>query len=124
MEDEENSTLPTLDEFVNATESSRFANSYVREPGFDALYVRISLRRFPERNELIKVLDIANIEATNPGQGNFTRLVERLHSLHNIYVESVLNPRFERRLIKLGFTQELNRIPPSFYLLKEDVLHL
>lgn len=116
--------LPSLDDFLNTADSRLFKNSYVMEPGFNSLYVRISSRRIPEHNKFVRFLDIAQIHATHPGQGNFTKLVTRLHPDYNVYVESVLNFSFEKKLLRMGFTQEPNRIPPSFYLLKTDTLQV
>ncbi len=93
------------------------SNAYVRAQGFSSLYVRMG-RRYLCNVMHSNVLDIANIEATNPGNGAFTRLAEDLHRRGiNLYVECVLNERFCSKLLRMGFTQRENCLPPSFYLL-------
>jgi hypothetical protein len=110
--------LPTLDEFLSKAGKSWPRNSYVREPGFSELYVRVSRRYF--EGSCYDVIDLAKIEAEEPGSGAFTRLVARLREQYptkGIYVECVLNPRFSVMLVgRLGF-----KVNPtdesSFYLL-------
>lgn len=108
--------LPTLDEFV-ARASKRFPhNSWVKEPGFTALYVRVSQRLI--EGELRTMIDLASIEAKRPGHGVFTQLVARLRSQYpdyGLFVESVLTERFEQGLRRRGFKQY--RDEWSFYLL-------
>jgi hypothetical protein len=110
--------LPTLDEFLPQAGKGWPRNSYVKEPGFSELYVRVS-RRFLE-GSCHEMIDLARVEAKEPGSGAFTRLVARLREQYpksGIYVECVLNPRFSVMLIdRLGF-----KVNPSdessFYLL-------
>lgn len=81
------------------------SNSYVKEPGFAHLYVRIG-RRFINGEVRDPVLDIANLEASRPGNGAFTDLIEHLKTEHPdliLLVECVLNVRFERKLEEMGF---------------------
>jgi hypothetical protein len=94
---------PTLDEFLSQGEG-RPRNAYVREPGFEKLYVRIGHRYLQGKRRV--TLDIANVVAEKPGSGVFTRLVERLNKEYpnvGIFVESVLNTRFHNKLYELGF---------------------
>jgi hypothetical protein len=90
----------------------------VRFPGFNFLYVRHTQRYI--RGEIASpVLDLANIEAKKPGKGAFTKLFLHLRKTYPeywLYAESVLNPRFEKKLLELGFTQVSEGIAPSFYM--------
>lgn len=109
-------TLPSLDEFIENRKTP--ANSYVAEPGFRPIYVRMS-RRLLLGVVHENVLDIANITAIRPGKGTFTRLVKRLHGRGIIlYVECVQEERFAKKLMQLGFIQH-SVYPKSFYLLAE-----
>ena len=111
---------PPLDEFLAQGENTWPKNSWVKETGFKNLYVRLSQRYL--EGEMRPVIDLASIEATKPGRGTFTRLVERLRSQHptkSIYVECVLQPRFSEMLVsRLGF-----KVSPtderSYYLLPD-----
>lgn len=106
--------LPTLDEFL--TEKT-FRNSYVREPGFSHLYVRLG-PRFLYNIKYENVLDIANLEAEVPGAGAFTRLSQRLLAQgYILYVESVMQPRFAHKLLELGFHPAHH--PDCFYKFPE-----
>jgi hypothetical protein len=94
--------LPTLEEFIESRSSILPSNAFVTCQEFRQLYVR-KARRYLD-GEMIEVLDIARIEAETPGSGAFTRLSERLLAKGiNLFVESVQNPRFEKKLLKLGF---------------------
>ena len=109
---------PTLDEFLAQGKNAWPKNSWVKEPGFKNLYVRISKRSLEGR--LRPMIDLADITASRPGKGTFTRLVERLrvqYPMMGIYVESVLEPRFAVMLVnRLGFKANLTD-GRSFYLL-------
>lgn len=100
--------LPTLDEFIKGYDAKIFrSNLYVREKGFRSLYVRIG-PRYIGKNKIPfdPTLDIANVAATYPGKGYFTRLVERLRRDYphlGLYVETVFEDRFRRKLLRLGF---------------------
>lgn len=112
-----------LDDFMQQT---RIRNTYVSEPGFLSLYVRRTVPIGPMAKRYIggkfieNVLDIANIEATKPGQGNWTALVNRIQEKYpdwTIYVENVLNSRFVEKLDKMGFLVVIPiSEPPCFYL--------
>lgn len=99
---------PTLEEFIAAYGTRKYMpNLYVREKGFKQIYVRIT-PRWIDGAWRDPTLDLANIEATYPGKGTFTRLVERLRREHpamTLFVESVLNRRFHAKLESLGFTR-------------------
>jgi hypothetical protein len=102
--------LQTLEEFMAMVRWP--LNAFVAEPGFEELYVRKSVRMLG--GEPRKVLDIARVKAWDPGKGTFTRFSERMLSMgRHLYVESVMNPRFERKLLDLGFTQ--HETNPSCY---------
>jgi len=100
-EEEEKIQYPTLDEFLK----SPIKNSDLDIPGFDRFYARkgpyyVDGKIYP------KVLQLANITATNPGQGEFSKLTEQLKKLNMpIIIESIQNPRFPRKLEELGFKQ-------------------
>jgi len=97
--------VPTLDEFIEEALSAdaRIVRSHVREPGFELLYVRLTERSLEEKL-IFPVLDVADIEAEDPGGGAFSRLVERLFARGlSLYVESVGNPRFAQKLLRMGF---------------------
>lgn len=113
--------LNTLDGFIEAHVARgglRNSNAFVEEPGFASLYVRMG-RRYIRGEMHPCVLDIANVEASAPGAGTFSRLVERLLGRGlTLYVESVLNARFAAKLLRMGFSE----VPglqgaPSFYLI-------
>ena len=114
--------LPTLYEFIESHNNKPYHfpnNSFVHHNDFEDFYVRWAKRYIGDKRE-DKVLDIARIAAKVPGRGDFVKLIKEIKERYNdltIYVECVLNPRFERKLIRLGFKQvnELN----SYYLLPE-----
>jgi len=114
--------LPTLDEFV-ARRGAWPNNSYVREPGFESLYVRYTSRSLGNAG-MKEVLDVANVTAKKPGGGAFTRLIGRLRTQYptlGLYVECVHNERFAATLTaKLGF-QENEHSPGSYYWLPQQV---
>lgn len=111
--------LPTLDYFL-ADPHSR--NAYVEEPGFDDLYVRKG-RRYLAGETYDRVVDLANITATNPGMGALTTLITRLHAKgENLYVESILNDRLVNKLYRMGFIRREGVEPPCMYLLANDPL--
>lgn len=116
-EEEEQVKLPTLNEFLAA--SGWPNNSYLDEPGFASLYVRkgtlyVVLDAVPYWCS--NVLTIASVDAEDPGNGTFTKLVERLVEKGlAVYVENVHNPRFRRKLEEdLGFIPVSQRSGPNF----------
>jgi len=107
---------PTLDEFLQSDPSRR--NAYVEYPGFKHLYVRLT-QRYLRGSMANPVLDIANIEVKKKGKGTFTGMITYLREKYPhywLYVECVLQPRFERKLLTMGFTQVGVGLVPSFYL--------
>lgn len=109
---------PTLDEFINGQGGRSPKNSYVRFPGFGCLYVRCT-KRYLQNKIVSPVFDIANIEATRPGNGAFTKLFAHLRKDYPemwLFVECVANERFAKKLLAMGFTQCTNDILPSFYM--------
>lgn len=121
---EDNSYLQTLDAFIEkALPRVKVGvpfNAYVREPGFRSLYVRMTQRVLHSKKYSV-VLDIANVEAEQPGRGAFTKLIERLpgKGLQLVYVELVHNKRFHQKLLRMGFTEREGFGASSFYKLLE-----
>lgn len=119
--------MQTLDRFIMKRERK---NAYVSFPGFSHLYVRFTKRYIIGVNRVVSpVLDLANIEARKPGQGAFTLLFNHVRTTYPsmwIYVECVLNQRFEEKLLKMGFKLEQPNLTPSYYMppAKEDTLEV
>ena len=89
-----------LAEFIQ----SPVKNQHVYHPEFALLYVRKSNRYI--RGEWYRgVFDIAAVEAIEPGQGAFGRLLTELFGLWvgPIYVECVQTPRFAKYLLRHNF---------------------
>ena len=114
----------TLSQFL----ASELRNAWVREAGFSDLYVRKGQRYI---NGVLhsNILDIANVTARVPGSGAFTKLVAKLRLKYpqmGIYVESIINLRFPKKLERLGFQKNPDghapekMIPPSYYLLPKE----
>lgn len=98
--------IPTLDEFLTWTWPK---NSYVEYPGFKTLYVRHSPMWVSFDNmstqKCVQLVQIGNLEAEQPGNRAFTRLVEDLIGRgYAVFVECVHVPRFRMGLLKMGFT--------------------
>jgi hypothetical protein len=103
---------PTLDEFIASYQGDhrfvlRFGRrQHVLERGFIKCYVRIG-RRWFNKQWWDPTLDLADIEARRPGNGTFTRLVARLRKKYpdmTLYVECVSEPRFQNKLVRMGFS--------------------
>jgi hypothetical protein len=109
----------TFDEFINIAIKKEFNfRSWINEPGFNGLYVRFG-SRFIKGKLIDNVIDIANIEATHPGNGCFTNLVNTIQSKYptfGILMENVIEPRFQNKLSKLGFEKVSDYTPPNFFL--------
>jgi len=106
--------MQTLDEFIVGSTTNWPNNAWVRERGFESLYVRVARRH----------LDIANVTARKPGRGTFTKLLQRLKKDYphlTIFVESALEQRFRNKLVKWGFVEREGE-PHNFYLLPEKEL--
>ena len=80
-------------------------NLYVAHRDWKTLYVRYS-RRFIEGVWWNRVIDLATIEAKNPGKGAFFRMVRAIRRRYpdlGIYVECVVTARFSEHLKQRGF---------------------
>lgn len=110
--------MKTLDQFIT---SKSIPNAWVDEPEFVELYVRIG-PRFLDGKIYPKILDLATVGAEFPGNGAFTRLIQRLRSTYpdlGLYVENVFPEFFRRKLERLGFTSAGDaRLPSYFWLPK------
>ena len=99
--------LPNLDEFL---EWSFPNNSYIDDDRFGTLYVRkgqmyVSFKD-GTKGWCRPTLTIARIEASNPGNGNFQTLIDGLiEKNYAVYIECVLEKRFAKHLLKMGFVQ-------------------
>lgn len=102
---------PTLAQFLNPewpTGGPERWSCYIRYPGFSSLYVRKGPMYIAGVNDgqQFNALQIANITATKPGKGAFTRLIHsEILRDWPIYVEHVLNERFQSKLERLGFVK-------------------
>lgn len=100
--------METLDSFIRKRIGKNLwpnNNAYVTEPGFESLYVRMSVRMIDGevRNP---VLDLASMTANHPGNGAFTALVKRLRKDWpelGLFVENSLQERFQKKLETMGF---------------------
>lgn len=106
-----------LDDFMHQT---RVRNTYVSEDGWLSLYVRKGDRYICGQRRS-DVLDLANFEATEKGNGTFKKLIERIqrdYPEYTIYVENVLTAQFVDGLARMGFELILpiDGFAPSFYL--------
>ena len=107
FEEEEQVKLPTLEEFLGW--GAFPTNSYLEEPGFSSLYVRkgpIGISLDGVFYQCYDTLTIASVAAKEPGNGTFTRFVERLVKKGlAVFVENTHNKRLQGKLLKLGFTR-------------------
>lgn len=83
------------------------------------MYLRYG-SRYLNQKLTFDVLEIANItvEPDKQGTGVFTRFVSRVRKEYprvTLYVESVLEPRFGQKLLKMGF-DPVNENPDSYVL--------
>lgn len=104
-----------LSQFLSGTER----NAWIRVGSFE-IYVRKAVRTIEGSQR--HCLDIANISnVKTQGKGEFKALLPQiLHIAHVwdrsiVYVENLLNPRFEDYLKREGFKYQPNTIPPSYY---------
>jgi hypothetical protein len=111
-----------LKEFLKkASESNRTqSRAHLQEPGFSELYVRYNSKRFINNTWVSPILDLASIEVPTHQRckGLFTKLVKRIRKEYpelHLFVESVLTPRFEKKLEAMGF-QNLGGMCPSLYM--------
>lgn len=106
--------------FLNSKENIRWiGNDAIR------IYVRKSKRIF--HNNFYDFFDFASIEATETGTGLFTQIIKKFEERYpnkNIYIESVLSPRFAKYIeTVLGFEKpdEIN-ISSNFYKIKNNII--
>lgn len=107
----------TFDEFI----ARKFPNnSYVDFPEFSSLYLRkgkVYVTLDDEFTYIENIITVAAIEAENPGNGAWTRLVEFLTNRnYAIFVECVHNTRFGNKLLQMGF-KKVNEHTGDHYLL-------
>jgi hypothetical protein len=72
-------------------------NVWVHEPGI-RIYVRRSIRTGVD-------IDLANMEADEPGQGALTRFLAKYEPLCVFCVENIHNPRLHAYLKRRGYLQ-------------------
>lgn len=113
--------MQSLDEFLaeQMAEQKFPNNDWVTCDGFHNLYVRYG-DIICARHGRVRCLQLANIQADKPGDGAFTRLVEKFHPQVNIYVENVMFPRFAKKLEAMGFEKLGMNLPPCYLLLKKE----
>ena len=112
-----------LREFIEDSRKRTYpSRAHLNEPGFrlpvGALYVRYT-RRYILGEMKYPVLDLATVEAEKKGHGTWTRLIDRIRSEYpelHIFVESVLNERFVKKLESMGFQNLGPDGTPCFYL--------
>lgn len=116
----------TLEEFVpGAVERVEQANvasrAHLKETGFDTLYVRVT-RHFVGGIAYRPVLDIADVTVREDwrGRGIFTDFLDRVRDQYpalHLYVENVMEPRFQKHLERYGFAVVEPRLDPPCYFL-------
>jgi hypothetical protein len=116
----------TLDEFIaesveRLTASNVASRMHIKEPGFDVLYVRLA-RRCIDGVAHKPVLDIADaaVQTTHRGRGVFTDFLDRVRDQYpalHLYVENVMEERFQKHLERYGFTVVEPRLDPPCYFL-------
>lgn len=117
--------LLSLDEFIQSAKERVSANAYVNEPGWNHLYVRYG-RRVIDGEYRDPVLDIANLEAEEPGKGTFKALIARIRKQYpecTIYIENVHPEQFKDGLRRMGFVERPDGygIASSFYMARVEV---
>jgi hypothetical protein len=98
--------------------SSNKRNAWIEEPGLE-IYVRRTIRFLGSRK--VEILDIANVSAEKPGQGYFTEFLSHAEVITNslgisIYIENIMDERFEHFFIKRGYKKVTKEYPPSYVL--------
>lgn len=89
-----------------------------------SIYVRKSKRIF--HNNFYEFFDFASIEASETGTGLFTQIIKKFEERYpnkNIFIESVLTPRFANYIENvLGFEKpdEIN-VSNNFYKIKNNI---
>jgi hypothetical protein len=95
--------------------------AHLDQPGFSTLYVRYG-ERFIEGRRMKDFLDLASIEAVDPGRGAFKELVRTITENYpriSLYVENVLLEQFRAGLLRLGFKRVPTSHPesPCYYMI-------
>jgi hypothetical protein len=92
-------------------ESSESRNSWFSNKNIE-VYIRMSWRNIGEE-ELVKVLDIANISAKKTGEGTFTELLNELEMYvkdslvtNCIFIENVVTDQFAGFFRKRGYIEK------------------
>lgn len=114
---------PNIEEFKQ--EFAKFmADKYKKNAwlaGGDNIQVYVRKAHHPIGDQMTNTLDIANINVENRGQGTGMEVINWLHEVNPFdatYVESLQNPRLYARLLKDGWIDVPNSIPPSVFLPK------
>jgi hypothetical protein len=116
----------TLDEFIKdgverITQSNLASRAHIKEPNFAGLYVRLT-RRYIDGAAYRPVLDIAdvNVREACRGRGVFTAFLDRVRDRYptlHLFVENVMEERFQKHLERYGFTVVEPRLDPPCYFL-------
>lgn len=105
--------LSQIDDFINSNQRSLWiSNDAIK------IYIRKSKRYY--KGQILDFFDFATIEATETGQGLFTKILnefEKTYPDKNIFIESVITDRFKDTIKnKWGF-EEFND-DSNFYKVK------
>ena len=95
-----------LDKFVVDGLAVRSTTSAHMQIGDMALFTRVATRYIG--GEMVRTLDIGTVETQNPGNGDFTRLLNHMERLAHqngaaVYVESILNEDLQAFLKRRGY---------------------
>ena len=82
------------------------------------LYLRATRRFEPNSNSFHDTLDLASVDVEERGRGAFSRfLVQLLKELRrSLYVENVMEDRFQAYWERLGAVPDRRHDPPSYWL--------
>lgn len=109
---------PTLDEFLS--DKHRMPNAYIKYAGFSALYVRkadIGVSLDGKRYWCRRCFTIANVTASRPNRGSFSKLVKDLVDRGlAVYVENAHAEDLQEKLKHLGFAAVNSAHGPNFLL--------
>jgi len=116
----------TLDEFIRdgvarVMQLNIASRAHIKEPDFDTLYLRVT-RHYIGDAAYKPVLDIADVgvREARRGRGVFTDFLDRLRDTYptlHLYVENVMEPRFQKHLERYGFAVVEPRLDPPCYFL-------
>lgn len=97
---------------ATALMDGKLRNGWFSDAGLK-VYLRCGFHRV-EADSIAKCLDIANVEADEPGKGAFTlflntmeELVSKHPTVHYVFVESIQNPRLTAFLRERGYHQQV-----------------